>query len=78
MSRSCSASMSVDVAERRDHDAVGMKYRHRATVRKFDGAAALRVQPCPFQAPAFTNARSSFAMRASEGRWMYIMCPASK
>ena len=27
---------------------------------------------------AFTNARSSRAIRTSEGWWMYIMCPASK
>lgn len=27
---------------------------------------------------AFTNARNSFAIRTSEGWWMYIMWPASK
>ena len=52
----------------------------RSTTTKFsangsrDGApaTATRVQP------AVTKALISFAIRASEGRWMYIMCPASK
>jgi hypothetical protein len=42
-----------------------------------DVCEAMRSAANAFAYP-FTNARSSFAIRASEGWWMYIMWPASK